>query len=70
MLDGAKRRIEVEGIEYDLNDPRVIQLEELMKNPSFFPAIEPKALGKVSGDMIKALLSNFNDKESPKKGHQ
>lgn len=31
MLAQAKRRYKVEGLEYDIDDPRMIQIEELMQ---------------------------------------
>lgn len=39
MLAQARKRYKLEGIEYDLDDPRLMQLEELLNQGSLFPPI-------------------------------
>jgi hypothetical protein len=60
MLAQARRRYKVEGLEYDIEDPRMIQIEELMQQSSLFPPISNATYGKATGNMIKSLLSNIS----------
>ena len=59
LILNAKRRYQAEGFEYDIDDPRIIQFEELVSNNSFFPSINSTSLGKATGHLIKSLLNNF-----------
>jgi hypothetical protein len=59
MLNQARRRYKVEGLEYDIDDPRMIQLDELMTQSSIFPPIQSSNYGKATGNMIKSLLNNI-----------
>ena len=49
------------GLDNDLEDPRILQLEELMRNPSLFPPIHNPSFGKETNSLIKSLLSNFQE---------
>ena len=65
MISNAKRRYLVEGIETggDLEDPRILNLEELISNTSLFPPIENRTLGKATGALIKSLLNSISEKD-------
>lgn len=63
MLNQAKRRYKVEGFEFDIDDPRLVQLEELMSQGSIFPPIQNTSYGKATGNMIKSLLNNITSEK-------
>jgi len=39
MLDNARRTMDHEGVEYELEDPRILTLQELLSDSSSFPPI-------------------------------
>lgn len=49
----------MENIDIDLDDPRIIVLEEIMNNYSFFPPINNTNMGKATGTLVKNLINNF-----------
>lgn len=57
MLSNAKKKLE--GTGQDFEDPRIIQVEELMSNTSMLPPINNNSLGKASGALIKQLLDGL-----------
>lgn len=60
MLVSAKRKFKIEGVEFDIEDPRLIQLEELITQGSLFPPIQSASYGKATSNLIKSLLNNFD----------
>lgn len=59
MLNQARRKYEVEGMDNDLEDPRLVEIDDLMISPSLFPPIANTKSG-ITGKMIKSLLGNMN----------
>lgn len=59
MLAQAKRRYKLEGLDYDIEDPRLLQIEELASQGSLFPPIQSTSFGKATNHLIKSLLNNF-----------
>lgn len=49
----------MENIEYDLDDPRIIVLEEMVNNYGFFPPIKNSNMGKATGTLVKNLINNI-----------
>ena len=56
----------MENLEYELDDPRLLTLDELMTDTSIFPPINNNSFGKATGTLIKALLNNLDG--TPSKG--
>jgi hypothetical protein len=48
-------------MEIDLEDPRLITLEEMLSQTSIFPAIASTSVGKATNNLIKSLLSNLGN---------
>ncbi len=44
----------------NLDDPRLITLDEMISNNSFFPPIPQNTFGKATGALVKSLLNNFS----------
>jgi hypothetical protein len=42
-----------------LDDPRIIALDEIISNNSFFPPINNNSFGKATGSLVKSLLNNL-----------
>lgn len=59
MLAQARRKFKVEGLEFEVEDPRLIQFEDLMQQQSLFPPINNSSFGKATGNLIKSLLNNI-----------
>ena len=67
MIINAKRKIQTnEGGEID--DPRIIMVEELVNQTSILPPINNGSFGKHSGALIKQLLDGFTEGASKVKG--
>ena len=58
MLGQARKRFKVEGLEFDLDDPRLLQLDEMINQQSIFPPINNSSYGKATNNLIKSLLNN------------
>lgn len=72
MIFNARRRYQIEGIETngDLEDPRIMNLDELISNTSLFPPIENRTLGKATGALIKSLLNSIPEKDGSNSKNQ
>jgi hypothetical protein len=61
----------MENIDHELDDPRLITLEELLSNNSFLPPINNNSFGKATGSLVKNLLNNLGKQGySPKSGEK
>jgi hypothetical protein len=58
MLGQARKRFKVEGMDFDLDDPRLLQLDEMINQQSIFPPINNASYGKATNNLIKSLLNN------------
>ena len=57
-------------MDFDIEDPRMIQYEELAMQSSIFPPIQNNSYGKATGNLIKSLLNNVTgDKNSNASQH-
>ena len=45
-------------MEFDLEDPRLLQLDEMINQQSIFPPINNSSYGKATNNLIKSLLNN------------
>lgn len=64
IIQNAKKRLHNEANEID--DPRIIQVDELVSTTSILPPINNNTLGKASGALIKQLLDNLNGEQKTK----
>lgn len=56
----AKKKLINEGVTETIDDPRLVQVDELVNNTtSILPPINNGSLGKASGALIKQLLDNL-----------
>ena len=60
LLENARAVFEQEQLSAEqLDDPRILELDEMISDPSYFPPIH--SYGKATGSMIKNILgSNLN----------
>mmetsp|Transcript_27435 Transcript_27435/g.20593 ORF Transcript_27435/g.20593 Transcript_27435/m.20593 type:complete len:102 (+) Transcript_27435:1715-2020(+) len=70
VINQAKRTYMREDLDLEnLDDPRIITLDELMKSDSLFPPINSNSYGKATGALIKSLVNNFSN-EKPSKNQK
>ena len=69
MLSQARRKFKIEGVDFDIEDPRLVQLDELVHQGSLFPPIQSATYGKATSHLIKSLLNNF-DRNQPSQQQQ
>lgn len=62
VIQNAKRKLQGE----DIDDPRMVQVEDLINTTSILPPISNATLGKASGALIKQLLDNLNGDQKSK----
>ena len=48
-------------LDMDLDDSRMLTLDEMMRDTSIFPAISNNSLGKATNHLIKSLLNNIGN---------
>jgi hypothetical protein len=51
----------MENMDIDLDDPRIILLEEIMSNHNFFPPINNSNMGKATGTLVRNLINNYGN---------
>lgn len=59
MISNAKKKLQSEG-HLDIEDPRIIQIDDLVNANSILPPINNSTIGKASGALIKQLLEGLN----------
>mmetsp|Transcript_23036 Transcript_23036/g.22407 ORF Transcript_23036/g.22407 Transcript_23036/m.22407 type:complete len:112 (+) Transcript_23036:672-1007(+) len=60
VINQAKRTYMREDLDLEnLDDPRIMTLDEMMKSDSFFPPINNN-YGKATGALVKSLVNNFS----------